>query len=98
MPLRVDRRTSAVESRVDWLVYRWEPGQVVERLVESAFRRIFAFRRTLELHTLAAGWMLTITFELDLVSGLLTVLAAEFPERTMGFDVALTRGMRALRC
>ena len=93
MPLRVDGRTCAVESRVDWLVYRWEPGQVVEQtLVESAFRR------TLELQTLTAGWMLTVTLQLDLVSRLLAVLAAEFPERTMGFDVALTRGMRALRC
>ena len=47
---------------------------------------------------LATGWMLTITPELNLVSGLLTVLAAVLSERAVWFDDALTRGVRALRC
>ena len=47
---------------------------------------------------LAAGGMLAVTPELDFVSGLLAVLAAVLSERTMGFDDALTGGVRALRC
>jgi hypothetical protein len=42
--------------------------------------------------------MLAVTPELDLVSSLLAVLAAVLPERSMGFDDALTGRMRALRC
>jgi hypothetical protein len=42
--------------------------------------------------------MLTVTPELDLVSGLLAVLAAVLTERAMRFDDALTGGVRALRC
>jgi hypothetical protein len=41
--------------------------------------------------------MLTITPEFSLVCGLLAVIAAELPKPTMGFDDALTGGMRALR-
>jgi hypothetical protein len=42
--------------------------------------------------------MLAVTPELDLVSGLLAVLAAVLSKRAVGFDDALTRGVRALRC
>jgi hypothetical protein len=39
--------------------------------------------------------MLTVAAELDLLTGLLTVLAAVFPKRTVRLDRALTGGMRA---
>jgi hypothetical protein len=42
--------------------------------------------------------MLAVAPELDLVSGLLAVLAAVFAVRSVGFDDALTGGVRAFRC
>jgi hypothetical protein len=42
--------------------------------------------------------MLAVTPELDLLSGLLAVLAAILSVGSVGFDDALTRRVRALRC
>ena len=49
-------------------------------------------------YRLTTGGMLTITPELDFVSGLLAVLAAVLPKRAVRFDDALTGGVRTLRC
>ena len=49
-------------------------------------------------YLLSTGWMLTVTPELDLVSGLLTVFAAVLPVRPVRFDDALAGGVGALRC
>jgi hypothetical protein len=45
----------------------------------------------------AAGGVLAIAAQLDLVAGLLAVLAAVFPESTVRLDEAFTRWMRTLR-
>jgi hypothetical protein len=42
--------------------------------------------------------MLAVAPELDLVSGLLAMLAAVLPERAVGLDDAFTGRVRALRC
>jgi hypothetical protein len=47
---------------------------------------------------LPAGRVLTITPELDLVSGLLAMLAAVLAKWSVGLDDALTGGVRALHC
>ena len=47
---------------------------------------------------LPAGRVLAITPELDLVSGLLAMLAAVLAVWTVGLDDALTGGMGAFRC
>jgi hypothetical protein len=49
-------------------------------------------------YLLSTGRMLTVTPELDLVPGLLTVFAAVLPVRAVRFDDALAGGVGALRC
>jgi hypothetical protein len=49
-------------------------------------------------YVLATGRVLAVTPEFDLVSGLLAVLAAVFPERSVWLDDALTNRVRTLRC
>ena len=47
---------------------------------------------------LPTGGVLAVAPELDLVSGLLAVFAAIFPEPSLRFDNALTGWVRAFRC
>jgi hypothetical protein len=52
----------------------------------------------LVVYCLTTGGVLAVAPELDLVSGLLTVLAAVLAERTVRFNDAFTGGVRTLRC
>jgi hypothetical protein len=49
-------------------------------------------------YCLTTGGVLAVAPELDLVSGLLAVLAAVLPERTVRFDDALTGRVGAFHC